>query len=379
MTRVIIGVEAMSILMLLVVFYGNTFEVKELTLRRKVFSIQILLVMIAMLADACSWALDGNAAQSDLNFLLTGVAALMTFPISGLFAYFIYLYISEHRKIRGDYFRGLVTYCMVAMMLVGIGCITGNLYSIVDGYYVEGPYYNLYLLANSVTLSYALAVILLSKGYLSRHDMIATICYVLLPAVTMLINGFWEEFSFTYPAVSLAVLICYIMLEKQQIEQLQVQETRMTQQALVDELTGLRNRRAYTETVDDIVNTDQNLGIIFADMNGLKYVNDHFGHERGDKYIRAFANVLLTYLRKDEIFRISGDEFVVIMPGVRAELVLRRLMQIRDELKKFEAPLASLGFAFGSASEIKNLLKDAELMMYEEKKKFYEVYPSMKR
>ncbi len=166
MTQVIIGVEAMSILMLLVVFYGNTFEVKELTLRRKVFSIQILLVMIAMLADACSWALDGNAAQSDLNFLLTGVATLMTFPISGLFAYFIYLYISEHRKIRGGYFRGLVTYCMVAMVLVGIGCITGNLYSIVDGYYVEGPYYNLYLLANSVTLSYALAVILLSKGYL---------------------------------------------------------------------------------------------------------------------------------------------------------------------------------------------------------------------
>ena len=80
-------------------------------------------------------------------------------------------------------------------------------------------------------------------------------------------------------------------------------------------LTGLLNRRAYDNTCKMLIGNCQ-VGVIFCDVNSLKYTNDIFGHEAGDKLIKSFASILKNSFRNDETFRISGDEFVILLSTI---------------------------------------------------------------
>lgn len=84
--------------------------------------------------------------------------------------------------------------------------------------------------------------------------------------------------------------------------------------AYSDGLTGLKNRTAFNERIS---NTDENYGIVMFDVNNLKYVNDNFGHGAGDSLLLAAADTLKELFEplmvSSEIYRIGGDEFVVVL------------------------------------------------------------------
>lgn len=86
-------------------------------------------------------------------------------------------------------------------------------------------------------------------------------------------------------------------------------------QAYTDGLTGVFNRRMFMEQLNSINNTDS-YSIVMLDLNGLKYVNDTFGHEKGDEYIRRTAAICQKEFDKHtRICRIGGDEFAFIAYG----------------------------------------------------------------
>ncbi|MBC3888065.1 diguanylate cyclase [Acetobacterium paludosum] len=97
-----------------------------------------------------------------------------------------------------------------------------------------------------------------------------------------------------------------------------------------DQLTGLYNRRFYEEELQRL-DTERNLPIalIMADVNGLKLINDAYGHQAGDMILKSFANILKEECRNDEIVsRTGGDEFVVLLPRTNkedAKLIIERL------------------------------------------------------
>ncbi len=80
----------------------------------------------------------------------------------------------------------------------------------------------------------------------------------------------------------------------------------------MDVLTGLNNRRAYENCLVGI-SPESDVCAVFCDVNSLKTVNDTMGHEEGDKLIKKMADILREVFSEKEIFRISGDEFVVIL------------------------------------------------------------------
>ncbi|GAA5438266.1 diguanylate cyclase (plasmid) [Deinococcus aquaticus] len=88
--------------------------------------------------------------------------------------------------------------------------------------------------------------------------------------------------------------------------------------ALHDRLTGLGNRHAFDRTLDQTVTDAQRsgttFGVLIIDLDGLKAVNDHSGHERGDRLLQAFATSLqAAFPAQDRLFRLGGDEYAVIL------------------------------------------------------------------
>jgi diguanylate cyclase (GGDEF)-like protein/PAS domain S-box-containing protein len=97
---------------------------------------------------------------------------------------------------------------------------------------------------------------------------------------------------------------------------------RLRSQALLDALTGLPNRRYYARTVDEMMAERQRMpgpepaawGIVLVDLDGLKAINDTWGHQAGDDAIQGIATALVAIVRRsDFLARWAGDEFVVLM------------------------------------------------------------------
>jgi diguanylate cyclase (GGDEF)-like protein len=142
-----------------------------------------------------------------------------------------------------------------------------------------------------------------------------------------------------------------------------------------DKLTGLYNRRFYEEEVRRL-DTERNLplSIIMGDVNGLKLLNDSFGHLVGDELLRKVAEVLKNACRNDEIIaRLGGDEFVILLPKTdepEAERIINRLKQMNalEEVNSLDVSVA-----FGAATKLDpednawEVLKRAEEKMYQEK------------
>ncbi|MBU1356875.1 MAG: PAS domain S-box protein [Candidatus Edwardsbacteria bacterium] len=142
-----------------------------------------------------------------------------------------------------------------------------------------------------------------------------------------------------------------------------------------DRLTGLHNRAFFEEEILRI-DTNRHLPItlIVADINGLKLVNDAFGHVEGDELLNRMAQVLkLCCRREDIIARWGGDEFALLLlnsPGYKADELCQRISQLCLEKVKGPVPLSlAMGHATKQKMEqnIKDILKEAEENMYRSK------------
>ncbi len=146
-----------------------------------------------------------------------------------------------------------------------------------------------------------------------------------------------------------------------------------------DELTGLKNRRAYIKEVENIkVNGPDEYIIIMADLNGLKNTNDTFGHKAGDILIigaeeclrDAFGNI-------ETIYRVGGDEFCIIMYDTpeNAMNCLKKLEEV--SVKWNRGPVNGVSIACGYAagdkrSDVEKIVIRADHDMYANKRKYYD-------
>ncbi len=152
-------------------------------------------------------------------------------------------------------------------------------------------------------------------------------------------------------------------------------EEKVRYQSFHDGLTGLYNR-VYLEKEMERLDTERQLpiGIIMADLNGLKLVNDAFGHTVGDEMLKQAAEILKNSCRREDIIaRWGGDEFVIFLPQT-TERDAKAICQRIDEKCKItyvkEAPLSlALGAAIktGPSQDLAAILNEADENMYKHK------------
>ena len=148
--------------------------------------------------------------------------------------------------------------------------------------------------------------------------------------------------------------------------------------AYYDQMTSLKNRRAYAERLESFgSDLPQDLCIIMADINGLKTANDTIGHDAGDELITGAAECLKqAFSCTDEVYRIGGDEFCVIMKGSMkdAQQCIDRLEEITAEKKGKYIENISISCGAESAEgydDIHAVAKEADSRMYESKNQYY--------
>lgn len=150
--------------------------------------------------------------------------------------------------------------------------------------------------------------------------------------------------------------------------------------AFSDSLTGVRNRHYLNQMLDNWPESIAYTGVIFCDLNKLKFTNDNYGHDAGDKLICNFANILRSLFQTEDIIRYGGDEFVIIIKGIAQDKFNLLLRDFDNVNKQDEVPYASIGYLWDkNCTDLQNLINQAENKMYLDKNEFYKKYPEFHR
>ncbi len=168
-------------------------------------------------------------------------------------------------------------------------------------------------------------------------------------------------------------------------EELRTYLAYLQEQAHTDSLTHVGNTTAYHEAIQEIdkqiAEGVAHFSVAIYDINGLKELNDQFGHECGDYYIQGAARALEQGFADAGVYRIGGDEFAVIAPGVRAEEMESGFAKVEAAIAEFNASStykvtlgASRGvaeFVPGQDASYKEVFSRADSVMYENKRAYY--------
>ena len=172
-------------------------------------------------------------------------------------------------------------------------------------------------------------------------------------------------------------LIAAAIINHQMVSQLEIKSA-------MDGLTQVNNRNAMNERVEQYVSGKEKLpevmGLAFADLNGLKTVNDDKGHDAGDKLLNRAAALLKIAFGDDEIYRAGGDEFVIFCPNITEEQLKTKVAQLRGLCEN----TSDVSFAIGTVMckgdyDICHAMQQADERMYQDKEAYYRNHPEKDR
>ncbi len=180
-----------------------------------------------------------------------------------------------------------------------------------------------------------------------------------------------------------ALVLVLARSRERALEMVREKTVQLRHQALHDALTGLPNRVLALDRAEQMLARARRrqlpVAALYLDIDGFKEVNDTFGHAAGDELLRLVAARLEGEIREgDTAARLAGDEFVVLVDGstldAGPELVAERLLEVlrrpydmRAEIGRELALTASVGIAFGVRDSAEQLLRDADVALYEAK------------
>lgn len=182
------------------------------------------------------------------------------------------------------------------------------------------------------------------------------------------------EFLFTGAAMTIITLGFFFAIENPAV--------RFMKRAYIDLDTGIKNKNCYLEDMKrfnekyfPLRKSGQLLICAVCDINGLKVVNDTFGHIEGDELIRAAADVLSKNLQSAyNVYRVGGDEFVAVFIGERRENVEKKIDDVRNRCKTYAGLKYPLSIAIGVAdsedeafTDVFEVISLADKRMYENK------------
>ncbi len=165
-------------------------------------------------------------------------------------------------------------------------------------------------------------------------------------------------------------------------------KSKVEEKLYTDDLTGLYNRKYFNEKLDILLSDKEcSFAVFFIDIVALKYVNDTYGHESGDRYIKRVADVLRDSVREhDTVARISGDEFIVVAEAIEKsdiKIVLERIQRSMSAENNREDFLVhiNIGTYYVEHGQVRpqksEIIEEVDKRMREDKKNFYSAMRSL--
>lgn len=290
------------------------------------------------------------------------------------FGLYIMAMINEKKKVNNVLIYIVLAIAILDFIFEIYSCASHLAFDVVNGYFIAGPLYDIPFIVQLAVMALCMVFLIVNIKVLGKKTLFFFVLYYFFPTIAVFIILYDPNLSFICTSIAISFLVIYIGIEKESKDILMANLLR------TDILTGLSNRNLYEERVLFYKKNEtiSNLGVIFCDVNGLKYVNDNFGHAKGDQLIIKFGNILKNHFTLYEVFRISGDEFIVLVNNQSEKMFNNIYKELREDIAK-ENNIASCGQSFGINKDIYSLIASAEKNMYDDKYAYYEKHGNNRR
>lgn len=332
------------------------------------------LAMIHVVCDMCSVIL----LNAGMDFCYSGITKAVLFVMcmsAVLFAREFFLYTVKlcmsagRTSAYGKYSAGFIFLYMIAILILPFEHCGGT-----GTDYASGPMVVLTFGTAFFFLAWATAKLFLSRNIVDRHVMITLYPMLAVMILVEVVQLSMPELQFTGACVALITVSVFFTMENPE-------ETIKTK-ATLDLFTGLRSRNAFEEDISVLEKkfeegslAEKEIGFVFCDINGLKAVNDQYGHQTGDDYIRMVAIVLLEELGSAKnVYRFGGDEFLAVYRGVDESVICSEIenankrCEVLNEQHPYNMSVA-IGYEISEAkyNSLSEVLYAADHDMYDKK------------
>ena len=366
---------------LCVVFFDLLIFTRMITLRRESRGSRLLMyggsavILVSYFLCTYVWMWPASIAS----------AVCMTLP-----SLILFLVLSKYKDARFFLTFCFVDSCTLIIAFLGryIGVLTGDIGNIAALLFIFAAFLTIYLVGRPYFSRYHDLLEYVDAGWRSMM-----VCSVLIYAGLIFLAAYPRplierlEYAPVYLLFSAVVLSCYAVFITSALKTRKIYEQSCQLQkekkwhriAYIDALTGVANRTAYMEKINEIERTrhaDTAIGVFVFDIDHFKMVNDSYGHNAGDTVLRITANLLTETFTGESysVFRIGGDEFAVIAENIGETEALNKLrvMESAVEEKRGGIPFSvSMGYAGIDRKQnnaVENAFAAADEQMYRHKR-----------
>lgn len=235
-----------------------------------------------------------------------------------------------------------------------------------ENVYHRGNYYIFSVIAVYFYLLYILASVIKNKSRLGEHEFTLLVVFCVLPIIGGLIQSLFYGALFMWSSTAFALVVMFSYLQQRMVH--------------LDYLTGVWSRGSFEFYIRKRLadQSSEKLGVIYCDIDGLKEINDVYGHLEGDAAIKAATKIIQNSIRKtDIIVRMGGDEFIIILECETAGILHATLERIDDAFLDYNYTSQKsyeLSCSFGSDmlnsdyETIEQFIHHVDKLMYENKR-----------
>ena len=331
-------------------------------------SIVVIATFIALGVEILSWIYEGDVSPNGrrMHRIYNTILYLQfSFPAVAWVLYFEYKTFGERHKTKVIVVSFVIVF-FLAIILVVINHFNGMIFGFSPmNHFEKGPLgYLMAILAYGPVLFYVLSVIIRRKYADERIiKTVVTICIVPISAFPIQMNHL--GLTIIWPSLTLVILVTYILFETDSLQK--------------DDLTGLYTRKHLEKRVKYLLSKKQEFSIVMIDLDRFKSVNDTYGHPVGDQVLKVVSSIILSNVkRRDEAFRIGGDEFILLVQednktgGISIGNRLKEEIRVfnRKEFLPFEISMTfGVYHSHSNTSETySTIMTNVDKKMYEKKK-----------
>lgn len=378
MNFLVAGADFSCVFVLLIILISVT-HLNKHEKKYTYYTASVVLLMIFCLCDSIAFFMDEAGGNYALHFYSNMLSYAGADIVLVPFAYYITEEIREFTSISKVHARLTLLLCTADFFIMCIGAYTGTLFRITDDGITFGPLSGFVGVIQLLVSIYYIVLIFRLRNFIERTFFITLELYFGLP-IGFISLEIALGFECMYLVTTIVMMIVYVAVVQKDLQTTAVSEKIMRKASVTDNLTGIFNRRAYSESIAKLSNPyPEDFVYMSLDVNGLKTVNDTLGHAAGDEIIVAAAECMTKCLGTyGDVFRIGGDEFAAIFYAPKEQLpkIIRNFQNEVDCWKGKIADFLSISLGYVTAEEaedtpISGVALLADRRMYEAKAAFY--------
>ena len=359
--------DMLGIFLILGAVFSGAWKLQKKNGEDKVLLGVIILVIVACIADAITFSLDGHTGSGvrALAYISNNILFLSNMAIGPLWVMLISLHINGTVSKFQRIFMLIV--CALITVLMAVNFFNPIIFDINErNVYTRGPLFMAKNLLEVILMADGVVIYLISRyksGGVKFFPVLQFVCPIF---ICVCLQMFYYGISTIWVGIAVGYTSLMLALQNENI--------------FIDKLTGLYNRY-YLDKISGELKRKRKIAMMMLDMNDFKRINDTLGHAQGDDALVSLAEVLQKSVGPDgTVVRYAGDEFVIVMDGhdeasalAYKDLIKKNLDEFNKTHNKKYKLSASIGVGVFDLEKksIDRILKRIDKLMYDDKKTYY--------